>query len=82
MTDTGHNSIDPEELRLLVERIERLAEQRKNLSEDIGDIYRECKSRGYNRKGVRKLIAIRAMDPEKRREQDEIVAAYERALAT
>ena len=66
MTETiGHNS-DPgvkDRLRSLVERIERLEEERKALSNDIKDVYGEVKSAGFDVKVIRQIIRIRKQDP-------------------
>lgn len=67
-------------LRLLVERIERLLEERRGISEDIRDVYAEAKAVGYDAKTIRKLIARRAMKPDDRAEADAVLQVYEAAL--
>lgn len=63
-------------LRSMIERIERLEEEKKNIGEDIRDIYLEAKSDGYDVKILRKLIALRKKDPDKRREEADILTLY------
>jgi len=80
----GHNSapggIAAERLRSVVERIERLQEERKALQSDIKDIFTEAKSAGFDAKVIRKLLSRRAMDAADREEQDTLLDTYERAL--
>jgi uncharacterized protein (UPF0335 family) len=88
----GHNSAG-EELRLLIERIERMEEEKKGIAEDIKDIYTEAKAIGFDAKILRKLIALRKQDADARREElalalsarneqiNKLQALYEDALA-
>lgn len=82
----GHNSVAPDaeatdsRLRLLIERVERLEEEKKGISDDIKDVYAEAKGTGYDPKIMRKVIQLRKMDPEERRQQDSLVETYMAAL--
>lgn len=67
-------------LRLIVERIERLLEERRGITADIRDAYGEAKAVGYDAATVRKLIVRRAMDPAQRVEADALLESYEAAL--
>jgi uncharacterized protein (UPF0335 family) len=67
-------------LRSLVERIERLEEERKALGEDIKDIYGEAKSAGYDVKVLRQLIRIRKQEPNEVEELETLLDVYRRAL--
>ncbi len=67
-------------LRLYVERIERLLEERSGITQDIADVYTEAKAVGYDAATIRKLIARRAMKPEDRAEGDMLLETYEAAL--
>lgn len=58
MSDLGHNSGD-DRLRLLIERIERLEEEKKVVGEDIKDVYTEAKAVGYDAKIIREVIRLR-----------------------
>lgn len=73
-------NVAAEELRQLIERIERLEEEKKGIADDIKDVYAEGKSRGYDTKTMRKIIALRKMDPQARREMEAILATYLSAL--
>lgn len=67
-------------LRSLVERIERLEEERKALSGDIKDIYAEAKSAGFDVKVLRQLIRIRKQEAAEVEEQETMLDIYRRAL--
>lgn len=69
-----------ERLRNIVERIERLVEEKKALSSDISDIFTEAKSAGYDVKVLRKLIAERKLDPSDAEEQMSLLDVYRHAL--
>lgn len=78
MPDVG--GISGERLRSFVERIERLEEQRRSLSEDIKEIYSEAKSTGFDTKILRQVIKIRRMDKDDRDEAETLLDLYLRAL--
>lgn len=67
-------------LRAYVERIERLEEEKKALAADIREVYAEAKGNGYDPKIMRKLVALRRMDTADRREQEELLDVYRRAI--
>jgi uncharacterized protein (UPF0335 family) len=67
-------------LRSLVERIERLEEERKALGSDIKDIFHEAKSVGFDVKVLRQLIRIRKMEAAEVEEQEGMLDTYRRAL--
>ena len=82
MSDTatiGHNA-GADRLRSLVERIERLEEERKSLGGDIKDIYTEAKSAGYDVKVMRQLIRIRKQEASDVEEAETLLDVYRRAL--
>lgn len=64
----------------IVERIERLDEEKSALSDDIKEIYAEAKSKGFDSAILRKVIRLRAMDPDKRAEQEALIDTYMVAL--
>ena len=72
--------IAADRLRSLVERIERLEEERKALAGDIKDIYTEAKSAGFDVKVLRQLIRIRKQEPTEVEEQESLLDVYRRAL--
>jgi uncharacterized protein (UPF0335 family) len=73
-------NIAADRLRSLVERIERLEEERRALAGDIKDIYAEAKSAGFDTKVLRALIALRRKEPAEVAEQETLLDVYRRAL--
>lgn len=67
-------------LRLLIERIERLEEEKKGVSDDIKEVYAEAKATGYDPKVMKLVIKLRAMSKDDRDEQDAILDTYKAAL--
>jgi uncharacterized protein (UPF0335 family) len=76
----GTGGIAADRLRSLIERIERLEEERKALGSDIKDIYAEAKSAGFDVKVLRQLISIRRKEPAEVEEQESLLDIYRRAL--
>jgi uncharacterized protein (UPF0335 family) len=74
------NSLDGGHLKAFIERIERLEEEKKALAEDIKEVYAEAKGNGYDVKIMRKVVSIRKMDDNKRREEEEILDLYLSAI--
>ena len=75
MTDTpGGNAIKA--LHNFVERIERMEEEKSSISDDIKDIYNEAAGTGFDKKALRKLVALRKMDPDERKSQLELIDLY------
>ena len=72
--------IAADRLRSLIERIERLEEERKALGSDIKDIYAEAKSAGFDVKVLRQIIRIRKQEPAEVEEQETLLDVYRRAL--
>jgi uncharacterized protein (UPF0335 family) len=73
-------NVAADRLRSLVERIERLDEERKALGNDIRDIYAEAKSAGFDVKVLRQLIRIRKQEPAEVEEQESLLDVYRHAL--
>lgn len=67
-------------LRLLIERIERLEEEKKGTADDIRDVYAEAKAVGYDAKIMRQIVRLRKMKPDDRSEQEMILDTYKNAL--
>lgn len=78
--DDRPKNIAGERLRSIVERIERLEEERKALGSDVKDIYIEAKSAGFDVKVVRQLIRIRKQEPADVEEQETLLDVYRRAI--
>ncbi len=79
MSDAGHNSAD-DRLRLLIERIERLEEEKQGIADDVKDVYLEAKAVGYDPKIMRQIVRLRKMKPDDRAEMEMILDTYKKAL--
>jgi uncharacterized protein (UPF0335 family) len=89
MTNTeatiGHNSesatyLAADQLKTIVQRIERLEEEKKVIADDIKDVYGEAKGNGYDVKALRTIIRMRKQDAGERSEQEAILDSYLQAL--
>ncbi len=78
--DAEVGGIAADRLRSIIERVERLEEERKALANDIKDIFAEAKSAGFDVKVVRQLISIRKKEPAEVEEQETLLELYRRAL--
>jgi len=67
-------------LKAFVERIERLEEEKKTISDDIRDVYAEAKSTGFDVKALRAIMRLRKQDVDERKEQEAILETYMHAL--
>jgi uncharacterized protein (UPF0335 family) len=76
MTD----NISAEQLRLLIERIERLEEEKKGIADDIKDVYGEAKSTGFDVKTMKSIIRLRKMEKHHRDEAEMLLETYKQAL--
>ena len=78
MTDTG--GVAGDRLRTIIERIERLEDEKKALSDDIREVYSEAKSAGFDVKVIRQVVRLRKMDATDRSEMEQVLDVYKRAL--
>ena len=78
MADPGGLAAD--RLKSFIERIERLEEEKKNLTADTREVYAEAKSSGFDTKTMRKVVALRKLDQSERVEQEALLDTYLRAL--
>ena len=69
-----------DQLRSIIERIERLEEEKKTISDDIRDVYAEAKGNGFDVKALRTIIRLRKQDPNERQEEESILETYMQAL--
>jgi len=76
MTD----NVSAEQLRLFIERIERLEEEKKAFADDIRDVYNEAKSTGFDAKTIRAIVRLRKMEKHARDEADALLETYRNAL--
>ena len=72
--------IQADKLRLLIERIERLEEEKRGMMDDIKDVYAEAKGEGYCGKTMRKIVSLRRMEKHARDEADAMMDTYRAAL--
>ncbi|MBN2973073.1 DUF2312 domain-containing protein [Roseomonas aeriglobus] len=76
MTD----NVSAEQLRLFIERIERLEEEKRGIADDIKDVYGEAKSTGFDAKTMRTIVRLRKMEKHHRDEADALLETYRNAL--
>ncbi len=76
----GHNSVSADQLRLFMERIERLEEEKKGIADDIRDVFAEAKGQGYDVKTMRQVLKLRSMEKDARMEQEALLDTYLAAL--
>ena len=69
-----------DQLRTIIERIERLDEEKREVSEQIKEVYAEAKGNGFDTKTLRKVIALRKKDPNERSEEEAMLDLYMSAL--
>ncbi len=73
-------SVSDQQLRLFIERIERLEEEKKGIADDIRDVYSEAKANGYDAKIMRQIVRLRKMPVNDRKEMEAILDVYKSAL--
>ncbi|RZM12564.1 MAG: DUF2312 domain-containing protein [Sphingomonas sp.] len=76
----GGGKVAADELRLLIERAERLEEEKKGIADDIKDVMAEAKGRGYDPKAIRQILRIRKQKREEYQEEQSILEVYMQAL--
>jgi uncharacterized protein (UPF0335 family) len=73
-------TVAADQLRLFIERIERLEEEKKGTADDIADVYSEAKSNGYDTKIMREIVKLRRLETHSRQERDALLETYRSAL--
>ena len=76
----AEGNVAADQLRLFIERIERLEEEKKSMADDVRDVYAEAKSNGYDTKTMRKIVALRKLESHVRQEADALLDTYRNAL--
>ena len=74
------NSDESLKLKKFIENIERLEEDKKEISREISDVYKEAKATGFDVKVIRRILSLRKMDPDKRAELEILTESYKEAL--
>ncbi|MBK8246137.1 MAG: DUF2312 domain-containing protein [Gemmatimonadetes bacterium] len=81
MTDIPATAgVTADQLRSFIDRLERLSEEKRALSEDMKEVFAEAKSAGFDTKIMRQILRIRGMDEADLHEQEELLEVYKRAL--
>ena len=80
LDDQATHSFAKDQLKAIVERIERLEEEKKTISDDIKDVYAEAKGNGFDTKAIRTIIRLRKQDQAEREEAETILDLYKAAL--
>ena len=73
-------AVSDDQLRLFIERVERLEEEKKGIADDIRDVYSEAKSQGYDTKIMKQVVRLRKMSADDRQEMETILDLYKAAL--
>ena len=73
-------SFGRDQLKAFIERVERLEEEKKTISDDIRDVYAEAKSSGFDVKALRAIVRLRKQDVDERKEYETILETYMHAL--
>ena len=76
----SEGNVAADQLRQFIERVERLEEEKKGISEDINDVYLEARASGYDGKIMRQIVRLRKMQPHDRQEMEAILQTYLAAL--
>ena len=74
------NASNAGQLKSIIERIENLEEEKRNIASDIKDVYGEAKANGFDAKILRKVVSLRRQEASERQEQEAILEVYLRAL--
>jgi len=77
---TFYGGLSAEHLRQYIERLERLEEEKKNISEDIKEVFAEAKGNGFDVKTIRQILKIRKVEANELEEQEYLLDTYKRAL--
>ena len=80
ITNETAQTVAAGQLRAFIERVERLEEEKKTISEDIKEVYAEMKGTGFDTKAVRTIVRLRKKDQAERQEEEAILDLYKAAL--
>ncbi len=76
----SEGNVAADQLRLFIERIERLEEEKKGIADDVKDVYAEAKANGYDTKTMRAIVRLRKLESHARQEADALLETYRNAL--
>ena len=80
MSEAGHNSVAADQLRTIVERIERLDDEKREIAEQIKEVFAESKGNGFDVKTLKAVLKLRKMDPAELSEAEAMLDLYKSAL--
>lgn len=80
MSKTRVGGVAVDQLKSIIERVEKLEEEKKTIGDDIREVFSEAKGNGYDIKAIRQIIKMRKMDAHERDEQEQVLDTYLRAL--
>lgn len=80
MSKVGHNSIAVDQLKSIIQRVEKLEEEKSVIASDIKEVMAEAKGNGFDTKTIKAVIKLRSLDDQTREEQEAIMYAYMKAL--
>ncbi|MES2196858.1 MAG: DUF2312 domain-containing protein [Pseudomonadota bacterium] len=80
VTEEPATKFAKDQLKAIIERIERLEEEKKTIADDIRDVYAEAKGNGYDVKALRTIVRMRKQDANERAEEETILETYMQAL--
>jgi len=76
----SEGNVAADQLRMFIERIERLEDEKRGIADDVKEVYAEAKANGYDTKTMRKIVALRRMEKHARDEADALLHTYREAL--
>ncbi len=79
-TESAATKFSKDQLKAIIERVERLEEEKKVISDDVRDVYTEAKGNGYDVKALRTIVRLRKQDANDRAEEEVILETYMHAL--
>ncbi|MGX0963186.1 uncharacterized protein (UPF0335 family) [Bradyrhizobium japonicum] len=77
---TSAEKVTKDQLKSIIERVERLLEEKKAIGDDVAAVYAEAKANGYDTKALKAIVRMRAQDPNERAEFETILETYMQAL--
>lgn len=80
MSESQVGGVAAQQLKQLIERVERLEEEKRNISDDIRDVYAGAKASGFDTKVMRQILKLRKMEEHDRDEQETLLEVYKKAL--
>ena len=80
MSEPGHNLPAKDQIRAMVERVEKLEEEKATIASDIKDVFTEAKGNGFDCKALRTIVRMRKQDPKERDEQEKVLETYMQAM--